>query len=285
MIAGALLVLKCARNRSDLRLPSCFGRHLSASISERFRKDLRQAATVSDTITRSQGTRDDAAAQIEGLVLNMRRHAVTEIDVYAYYPGVSLDVAPLITQASGEYMSGQLLDCAYQQLTVSGPAGTGLLCLGGCYSWSGCPDGGRKMSFHWLYCTSVGACPTFGLISCSGSTPLMAPLLPDLKADLIRLEEITDIAAVFRPPHGCFGSAQAQLGKRGWLVQSAVSVPICMGVLIADQLVPQSLPVGAGNISISAKSQRTLQSIRLDGLCRVPSAEMALFLQPTGTMS
>jgi len=93
------------------------------------------------------------------------------------------------------------------------------------------------------------------------------------------LEELTDFKAVLPAPNPTFGESHARLGKNGWLVMTTATVPGFMGVLIEDPTLPLTYTIGTSDISITATSSRTLQSMGLSGLYCARIGDTALFLQ------
>lgn len=209
----------------------------------------------------------------------MNRQDVTDVEIFPYYPGVSLEVTPVISKGTGSYCSGQFMQNAFHQLTLENADIVGDLHIGATYSWSGRDADGNAVNSHWLICTENCDNPTFGVIRGGSQTAMIAPLLTDLDSSLIQLEELMDIVAVLRQPHNNHAQSQLQLGKSGWLVQTTVTAPSQIGILIAEPNLPPSFPEGAANISISAKSTRTLQTIGLDNLTCAKAGDTALFLR------
>ncbi|WP_299546632.1 hypothetical protein [uncultured Tateyamaria sp.] len=209
----------------------------------------------------------------------MESHVVSEVQVFPYYAGITADVAP-VAVGEGVFFYDQIMNNQYLRLRLQRYKELSEMHIGATYSWAGSLIDGSKTSSHWMYCTSIGPAPTFGASINWSRGGVAAPLLEDVDGVPVKLEPLDDIHAILKSPNPIYGHSQAQLGERGWLVMVTATSPVCIGVLIEDQTVPAYFTQGARDITIVAKSKRTLQSVLLDGLYCAKLDETALFLKP-----
>lgn len=208
----------------------------------------------------------------------MNFQTVTDVQVYPFYPGVATEVAPVVSKGAGKYRSGQVMSNQFHQLSLTDAKIVNPLQIGATYSWFGNNEEGNQVTSHWLFCTALDPYPTFGTIYNWAKPGCIAPLLAGIEEELIKLEALTDCIAVLKSPNPSYGHSQAQLGKSGWLVMTATTIPSCVGILIDDPALPIGFAEGTRGITITAKSTRTLQSISLDSLYCARAGTSALFL-------
>lgn len=204
---------------------------------------------------------------------------LTEISIFPHYPNIPIEVEPVIQNGSGRYVSGQCLNHSFYSLALDQTDAIEGLNLGAIYGCSALTDDGSSTRTHWLYCVSVSPSPVFS-ISRNWSQPnCFAPLWSNIDTPLIKLEELNNLVAILASPTPSLGLAQAQIGRRGWLVMTSITTPHTMGLLIEQPTMPPMFFEGSENIMISAKCVRTLQSIGFDALTCVSVGDSALFLQ------
>ncbi|MDA7425637.1 hypothetical protein [Thalassococcus lentus] len=209
----------------------------------------------------------------------MQSRTVTDIEMYPYYPGITTEVAPIVVQGKGTLVTSSILGQQIYRLDLIDGILAEAVRVGAAFSWVGRDEAGARISSHWLYCTASGAKPAFGAICDWSRQGATFPLMSDAKAELIYLEELADISASLPTPSAPYAQSQARLGKKGWLVMTAMTMPGFMGMLIEDPTLPLSCAVGTSEISISATSARTLQTVGLSNLYCARIDTSALFLQ------
>lgn len=208
----------------------------------------------------------------------MLSQTVTDISIYPYYPGIATEVAPVMFLSEGQFYCGQILGQQAFELKIEKGEVSGEVQVGAAYSWRGRDQSGEDISSHWLYCTDLGSAPTFGAICDWSRGGATSPLLPQTGGTLLKLEELSDIAAILSSPANTYGQAQAQLGKRGWLVMTTTTAPAYVGILIESPTLPMTFAEGTRDVSISAISVRTMQTVNLSRLYCAQLGETALFL-------
>ncbi|TNJ43324.1 hypothetical protein [Phaeobacter sp. B1627] len=205
-----------------------------------------------------------------------------EISIFPFYSNLPIEVAPVLTAASGRYINGRIMNHQFCELILDAGVSTDRLRVGAPYSCSGVNADGQTVQTHWLYCTSTGPRCRFGMARDWCRAAGFAPLLADASAPLVKLEELTDLVTVFPALPPAVGLSQAQIGLHGWLVMTCLTVPHMMGIQIDDPALPPALSEGVENITISARCSRTMQSIGVDGLTCVAAQGSALFLREQG---
>jgi len=209
----------------------------------------------------------------------MQSRNVSDIHVYPYYPGVVTEVAPTVYRATGTLSTSQIMGQQVHQLAITSGEVSGTIQVGATYSWRGRDHDGEHTTSHWLYCTSLTPQLTFGAICDWSRNGAIFPLLSEIDSELIYLEELSDLSAVLPAPNSAYGESQARLGKKGWLIMTTSTAPGFMGVLIEKPTLPLTYTIGTSDISISATSTRTLQSISMAGLYCERIGDTALFLK------
>ena len=214
----------------------------------------------------------------------MRRQTTPlhELAIYAHFFGVPIEVSPVLVGGSGRYTEASLRNHKVIELKVDTKISPAALIVGAAYRATGIDTEGKHLSTHWLYCMSAGPTPTFG-VSINWQLPSGAsPLLGDPETPWIRLEQLEDLTMTWASPPPSFAVSQSQVGKRGWLVMSSLTLPISMGILIEEPNLPPTIAEGSVDIAISAKCSRTLQSIGFAALTCVDGGRPALFLETVG---
>ncbi len=211
--------------------------------------------------------------------IEMQSRNISDIHVYPHYPGIATEVAPVVYNGIGTLSTGQIMGQEVHQLAISDGEMSGTIQVGATYSWMGRDHDGTHTTSHWLYCTSLSPKPTFGAICDWSRNGAVFPLLTEIDSELIYLEELSDFSAVLPAQNLAYGESQARLGKKGWLVMTTTTAPGFLGVLIENPTLPLTYAIGTKDISISATSARTLQSVGLVGLYCARVGDAALFLQ------
>lgn len=212
-------------------------------------------------------------------MFNTQETELRDVSILPYYCGIPIEVDPVIRGGVGRYVVGHLLSQTYHSLTLDRADIVDDIHVGATYSCSAVTDDGIAMKTHWLYCTSITPTVTFGITRNLCQANSFAPLMPHIDTPMIQLEELTDLVATFPSPVPSVGLAQAQIGRRGWLVMTRVNSPYAMGLSIESSTLPPVFCEGSENIMISAKSVRTLQTISFGALTCVSATDPALFLQ------
>lgn len=202
-----------------------------------------------------------------------------DLNIYPYYRSVPVELAPLATGGEGIYVEGCMLGHQYYELEIASEVPSSPFVVGGTYYMTGYNELGGTMQTHWLYCTSVAPKLVFGLTCNWSKSGSESPLLARALDPYIRLEKVTDIVSVVASPPPAIGLVTAQMGGEGWIVMTSLTTPFKLGVLIEDPIVSPGMSEGTGNISISATSVRTLQTIGLERLICQTSSAPAVFLQ------
>lgn len=212
-------------------------------------------------------------------MMSVQVEDLTDVSIYPYYRGIPLEVSPVATKGVGRYETGQFADQTYHTLVVEKADVKQDLHVGATYSCRAMSGDGTRVSTHWLYCTSLGAQLTFGISRHASDPTCFTPVLPQIDSVLVQVEELTDIVALFPPstPEGTV--AQARIGATGWLVMTRLGCPSMMGILVNDAILPMTFCEGADGITLSARSERTMQTVTLRGLNCVSAKDTALFLQ------
>lgn len=203
---------------------------------------------------------------------------LTDVRVAPYFKGLPVEVEPLALGGVGTYVQGELLDAQYFRLILECDGEGSGLQVGVPYACSGQAPGGQRIQTHWLYCVALSPQIEFGLTRDWREADSFAPLLPGVREPLVRLEEICELVAVFSAPPPAVGVAQAKIGQRGWLVSSTVTTPHRLGVLVDGPSLPPMVTEGAEDIAVSAKVERTMQTIGFSSLTCAAASEGALLL-------
>lgn len=191
-----------------------------------------------------------------------------------------METGPVLKSGSGSFRRGRLMSSEVLLLELTRAETVCKVTVGASYGWTGRREDGSLVSSHWLFCNASEPQPRFGIICDWVQRGRVSPLLDGIGDEVIRLEPMTDLMAVLHPPCSYFDNAHAQLGKNGWLVMSATTTPACIGFLIEQPCLPAAFAEGAGDITISARSGRTLQTVRLNALVCARIGDEALFLKP-----
>ncbi|WP_420013434.1 hypothetical protein [Tateyamaria sp.] len=209
----------------------------------------------------------------------MEIRRVTDVQIFPYYAGVFADVPPVMV-GEGMFSSGQMMNNQFLRLELTQAKASADIHVGATYSWTGKTTQGDQTNSHWMFCTGLDPHPTFGVIFDWSHPGRVAPLLSTVDDAPVKLEALSQVHAILKSPNPAYGHSQAKLGDQGWLVMMPAMFPVCIGVLIEDPTLPACFPEGSKDITLVAKSKRTLQTIMLDTLSCAKVGETALFLTP-----
>lgn len=167
----------------------------------------------------------------------------------------------------------------YCELVLDKEAETAGIEIGVPYSCIGKDESGTVVQTHWMFCTSRAPRGVFGITRDWRRAGGYAPLLAATEKPILKLEPVSDLTAVYAPLSPGNGIAQAQLGHRGWLVMTCLTMPHLMGFLIEDPLLPPIICEGTEDLTIAGSFERTMQSVGLSALTCVQTHGGALFLK------
>jgi len=204
---------------------------------------------------------------------------LTEISIFPYYRGLTLEVDPVARSDAGRYETGHFAGQTYHTLVVEQADVDRDLHVGATYSCTAHSAESGRLTTHWLFCTSLSSHLTFGISRHWSDPACFTPVLPQIDSVLVQVEALEDIVAIL-PTAAPEGSvAQARLGTSGWLVMTRLGCPSVMGMLVDDAALPMTFCEGADDITLTARSVRTMQSVTLNRLACVSAKDTALFLQ------
>ncbi|QFS83552.1 hypothetical protein FIU97_11985 [Roseivivax sp. THAF40] len=204
---------------------------------------------------------------------------IRAVRVFPYYPGVALELDAVAEGDVAQYAQGWLAGQAYHMLRIENAQITRPLHVGAAYACTGIGPDATPLKTHWLFCTATAPVLSFG-ISTSGPTPAACTaILPQVDALIVELEELREIVCVFSGSGGETLQSQAQIGRRGWLVMTRIGCPQRIGILVEDPVLPSALCPGAAGIVLTARAERTTQSVCLRDLCCIRAGDTALFLR------
>jgi hypothetical protein len=204
---------------------------------------------------------------------------LNSISIFPYYGGIVLEVEALLENGVGHYVIDQSMDQTSYTLEIENAQMTQQIHVGMSYYCAALAEDDTPMKTHWLYCTSIDSALTFGVLVDWAKHNSFAPALPSAATALVRHEELSDLVAIFPSPAPEGSLAQAQIGKRGWLVSQRIHSPFSMGFLIDNPTLPTAFCVGMQNLTVTARSRRTLQTICIGALLCVSIKDTALFLR------
>lgn len=205
--------------------------------------------------------------------------AVKDVSVFPYVQNAPIEVPPVIVNSEGTYSVGTLMTHIFYNLDLSGGERKGTLQVGASYFAQASTEDGKAFETHWLYCTSNGEKPTFGLTQNLLSIRETAPSAAGSEGPYVILAQLqnVNVGQDFRPP--AIGTVELIGNARGQLIATRFGTPHLMGMRVEGGQRSSLLHVGMHRIVASGQRVDNDETIGYQGLVCVDADDPAVFLQ------